>query len=53
MTSRVPGVALLPDGERLHIVHADAERLTTVDLARRAVWTIDVAEGVGLSLIHI
>lgn len=47
MTSRVPGVALLPDGERLHIVHADAERLTTVDLARRAVWTIDVAAGVG------
>jgi len=43
MISHVPGVALSPDGARLYIVHADDDRLTTVDLARRSVRTVDMA----------
>ena len=42
MTSRVPGVAMSPDGAKLFVAHADADRLTTVDLARRSVHTVDV-----------
>jgi hypothetical protein len=42
MISVVPGVALSPGGEMLSIVHADAERLTTVDLAARAVRTTPI-----------
>ena len=42
MISVVPGVALSPGGEMLSIVHADAERLTTVDLAARAVRTAPI-----------
>jgi DNA-binding beta-propeller fold protein YncE len=46
MSSLVPGVALSPDGARLYVVHAGAERLTTVDLMARAVQTVDITADV-------
>jgi DNA-binding beta-propeller fold protein YncE len=42
MTSVVPGVALSAEGDKLYVVHAGADRLTTVDLAGRAVQTVDI-----------
>ena len=42
MVSRMPGVVLSPDGGRLLIAHADAARLTTVDLRQRAVVTVAI-----------
>jgi DNA-binding beta-propeller fold protein YncE len=44
MVSHVPGVALSPGGERLLIVHANEDRLTTIDLVRRSVRTVDIAQ---------
>lgn len=35
-----PGVALAPDGRSLYVVHADAERLTTVDVAAGTAKTV-------------
>ena len=46
MVSRVPGVVLSPDGERLLIAHADAARLTTVDLRQRDVATVAISRPV-------
>lgn len=37
-----PGVILAPDRRALYLVHADAERLTTVDLAARTVHTVAI-----------
>lgn len=39
--SWTPAAVPSPDGSRLHVVHADADRLTTVDLEARAVRTAD------------
>ena len=37
-----PAIALAHDREKLYIVHADADRLTTVDLIRHKVQTVDI-----------
>ncbi len=37
-----PAVALSPDGSQLYIVHADQDRLTTVDMVARSVSSVDV-----------
>jgi DNA-binding beta-propeller fold protein YncE len=37
-----PGVAFSPDGGTLYIVHADAEKLTTIDLLGRRIVTVDI-----------
>ena len=37
-----PGVAFAPDASALYIVHADAEKLTTVDLVNRGIHTLDI-----------
>jgi hypothetical protein len=42
--SWTPAVVASRDGRTLFIVHADADRLTTVDLDARSVRTVDVAE---------
>jgi len=39
-----PAVVLSPDGRKLYIVHADEEKLTTVDLQDRAVQSIEFRE---------
>lgn len=38
-----PAVALSPGGDALYVVHADEERLTTVDLAGRSVSSVPIA----------
>ncbi len=40
--SWTPAVVASRDGRRLHIVHADAERLTTVDFDARSVRTVEI-----------
>ncbi len=37
-----PATAFAPDGSALYIVHADAEKLTTVDFVERATRTVDI-----------
>jgi hypothetical protein len=37
-----PGVAFAPNADVLYLVHGDADRLTTVDFARRSVSTLSV-----------
>ncbi len=37
-----PAVVFVPDASALYVAHADAEKLTTVDLANRRVSTVDV-----------
>jgi hypothetical protein len=39
-----PGVVASPDGSRLYIVHADADRLTTVDFTARSVQTREIQQ---------
>jgi hypothetical protein len=39
-----PGIAISPDGQRLYLVHADEDRLTTVDFAAQEVRTTDITE---------
>jgi hypothetical protein len=42
LTQWQPALALSPDREKLYIVHADADRLTTVDLAAQRASTIEI-----------
>jgi hypothetical protein len=42
-----PGVVLSPVMEKLFIVHADADRLTSVDFTQRTVGTVDIHPQVG------
>ena len=37
-----PAVALSPDRTRLYVVHADEDKLTTIDFGRRDVKTVDI-----------
>lgn len=37
-----PGVVFAPDGDVLYIVHADSEKLTTVDFEQQNVETVDI-----------
>ncbi len=38
----LPGVVFAPDADMLYIVHADVDRLTQVDFAKRSVVTLDI-----------
>jgi hypothetical protein len=37
-----PGLVFAPDRDKLHVVHADEEKLTTVDFGTRSVSTVDI-----------
>lgn len=37
-----PALALAPDGEKLYVVHADADRLTTINLVQHSYTTVDI-----------